>query len=557
MGGRSITPGLTTLDQPRADPPLSVEHAVAANGNEEGDEKADDFERHESRKRTAGIMVVVFAGYLALSFGLWWNVWSTHPAGTTTCACGDASLFLWFLEWPAYAIAHGHNPFFSTAMFHPTGVNLLSNTSVLAIGFLLAPVTWLFGPVATLNVACLLGPALNAVAMFWLLRRWVKWTPASLIGGLVFGFSPFVVTNSAWTHFMTSWLVLVPLIVGMLDEILVRQRSSPRKAGVLLGLLVSLEFFVGTEMLMILAVCTIGGLAVLLVAAWLRDSKLVKDRAARAVVGLTAAGITAVVLLSYPVWFALDGPDHLSGLVWPSLEPGRGGINLSNLWSLDFQTSLRHIMLFIGGYQGAALPASEYLGLGLSIVTVGGLVLWWRDLRLLFLAWLAVMATVLSLGVNPSYWVPWNVLRHIPVIQNIIPARFIAVTTFAAAAMLAIVLDKCHSALAAIAGRVWRSTRSLVPVGATIATMAIATVAVLPMGTAMASNIPLTATAAVLPQWFAQEGRVVPSGQVLLTYPAPFSLFQGSLGWQAMDLMGYSMAGGAGPAALPVRAGME
>ena len=98
---------------------------------------------------------------------------------------------------------------------------------MLAVGIPLAPVTWLFGPVATLNVASTLGPALSALAMFWLLRRWVRWTPAAFVGGLVFGFSPFVFVNLAGGHLMTGVLVLVPLMVGCLDELLVRQRHSP------------------------------------------------------------------------------------------------------------------------------------------------------------------------------------------------------------------------------------------------------------------------------------------------------------------------------------------
>ena len=146
----------------------------------------------------------MFAGYLAVSVLLWWNVWSTHPSGVTSCACGDASLFLWFLEWPAYAIAHGHNPFYSASLFHPGGINLLSNTSVLAVGILLAPVTWIFGPVATMNVASTFAPVLSGLAMFWLLRRWVRWSPAAFVGGLVFGFSPFVFVNLAGGHLMTS-----------------------------------------------------------------------------------------------------------------------------------------------------------------------------------------------------------------------------------------------------------------------------------------------------------------------------------------------------------------
>ena len=54
-------------------------------------------------------------------------------------------------------------------MSHPGGVNLLDNTSVLALGIPLAPVTWVVGPVASMNVALTLAPALSALAMFLLL----------------------------------------------------------------------------------------------------------------------------------------------------------------------------------------------------------------------------------------------------------------------------------------------------------------------------------------------------------------------------------------------------
>src|SRR5664280_953243 len=110
-------------------------------------------------------LVVASCTYLAASLLVWWNVWASHPTSTTVCGCGDSSLFTWFLAWPAYAISHGLDPLYSTAMGYPGGVNLLSNTSEVGIGVALAPVTWLFGPVATLNVALALAPVLSAVAM--------------------------------------------------------------------------------------------------------------------------------------------------------------------------------------------------------------------------------------------------------------------------------------------------------------------------------------------------------------------------------------------------------
>ena len=139
---------------------------------------------------TAGV------GYLLVSLFVWWHVWSSHPTSTTTCGCGDSSLFTWFLAWPAHAISHGLNPLYSTALFHPTGVNLLSNTGVVGIGVVLAPVTWLFGPVATLNVALTLSARRSRP---WpcscSCRRWVTWAPAAFVGGLLYGFSPFILIS--------------------------------------------------------------------------------------------------------------------------------------------------------------------------------------------------------------------------------------------------------------------------------------------------------------------------------------------------------------------------
>ena len=67
-------------------------------------------------------------------------------AAIPRCSCGSSSGRP--PRWP-----HGQNPFFSTALFHPTGINLLAQTSVTGLSLPLVPVTWIWGPVASLNVA--------------------------------------------------------------------------------------------------------------------------------------------------------------------------------------------------------------------------------------------------------------------------------------------------------------------------------------------------------------------------------------------------------------------
>lgn len=515
------------------------------------------------RRRSARAVAMAFAGYLALAVVLWWNVWSTHPTNITSCACGDASLFIWFLEWPAYAIAHGHNPFYSTALFHPSGINLLSNTSVLAVGVLLAPVTWLFGPVATMNVASTLGPALSALGMFWLLLRWVRWTPAAFVGGLIFGFSPFVFVNLAGGHLMTTYLAVVPLIVACLDELFVRQTRSAKSVGVLLGLLITLQFFLSTEVLVIVEICGIAALALLVAHAAIFDRGVIGGRLPYALRGLAVAAAVSIVLLAYPLWFALDGPAHLSGLVWPTLAPGTGGVSLGNLWRVSFQIPLRDLMQIVGGYEGPALPQAEFLGLGILIVVALGIVAWRRDRLLWFFCGLGIVATALSLGVNDHYWVPWNALAHIPLVRSIIPSRFFFVTTLCAAAAVAVVIDHAHGRVADPGRRdveARPNRRRPEPVASLVAVvvaLGLGVVAVAPVASAIATNVPMTTQRVILPRWFAEAGPRLPAGQVVLAYPAPFTLVQSAMAWQAVDSLHFAMVGGGGPGGLPVRAGKE
>ena len=139
----------------------------------------------------------------------------------------------------------------------------------LGLGIVAAPVTWLFGPVASLNLIDLLSPPLSALAMFWLLRRWVSWAPAAFVGGLFFGFSPFVLVSLALAHPNFGMLAPVPLIVGCIDDLFVRHRYRPLRVGVAIGLLLTVEFFVSVEVLSLMAlfavfVAVVAGIAALL-----------------------------------------------------------------------------------------------------------------------------------------------------------------------------------------------------------------------------------------------------------------------------------------------------
>jgi hypothetical protein len=510
----------------------------------------------EHRVRAVAVSAVA---YLVASIVVWWNVWSASPSSTTTCGCGDSSLFTWFLDWPAYAMSHGLNPLYSTAMFHPGGVNLLANTAEVGLGVVLSPVTWLFGPVATLNVALTLSPFLSAMAMFVLLRRWTSWAPAAFIGGLLYGFSPFVLVSLTDAHLMLGMTFVPPLLVICLDELLARQRGRPIPAGLLLGLLLAVQFFIGTEMLTIIGVGILVG--VVLVVLWGSIHLEVFRRRVRfAAVGLSTAVVTAAALLAYPVWFALAGPAHFSGPVWSDSLMGWSGTSLRNYVlpappSVTF-SNLEHQ---VGGYQGLNL-SGQYFGLGLLVVLLVGLVIYRRDLRLWLFSGVGLASWWLSEGLQNHYWVPWRILAKLPLIQNVIPGRFVALTYLAAAVMLGIVVDHTYASV----NRQVRLTRSgdrgqvglrrLVPgaVGCAVAALAIG-----PVAGYLSTDIPMTTQTVRLPAWFRQTAPHLAGHQVILVLPVPFTLLQSSMTWQAVDEMHYSMVGGGGPGGQLSRSGVE
>ncbi len=484
-------------------------------------------------------LTVVALVYLGLGFGLWVHAWTEGATTHTLCGCGDPALFLWFFQWPATALSHGQNPFFSTALFHPTGINLLAQTSVTGLSIPLVPVTWIWGPVASLNVASTITPALTAFTAFIAVRRFVRWTPAAFVGGLLYGFSPFVLTSLEFAHLMTAALMLLPLILIALDEILIRQRHSAVWSGVLLGLLVFGQFFFSSELLAVTAVVAVVGVAVLAVGALLFDRSALRRLAPHAAVGLAVGLGVGAALLAWPVWFALDGPAHVSGLVWPNLNV-LGGFIPSSFVGSGYPNG-NGGFLPLSGYDGAFLPSGAYLGWGFVAVLAAGTAAFWRDRRLWFFGFVLVVCGVTSLGIRRGQWVPARLFDRVPVLENVIQQRFMTIGFLAAAVMLAIILEHVYALVPD-----WRGASGALLISA---------VSLVPMGVIFGERLPFTMRPVILPRWYTAVAPALPSGRVLLSYPAPFSGIQSAMAWQAVNRMHYSQAGGGGPQGVARRAG--
>ncbi len=307
-----------------------------------------------------------------------------------------------------------------------------------------------------------------------------------------------------------------------------------------------MQFFLSTEVLLI--TCLFAAVGVLLVVGyvWCAQPEAVGRRIGHALRGAATGVGAATVVLAYPAWFLLRGPAHLTGPIWSNGSISQFGNTLSSFWSTGGLAHLQQVMLRFGGYQGPILPVLGYLGPGVIVVAVAGVILWRHDRRLLLFGAVGLIAAAVSLRPGPGYWVPWQALRHIPWVGDVVEVRFSIVVVLCTSAMVAVTLDRA---------RAWLAGRQPIGRHGSLAAVVLALAVLLPTVLALRSEVPLTTRAVVLPAWYAEVGASLPPGNVLLSYPVPFSGLQSSQAWQAVNRMRYAEAGGGGPEGQAGRAG--
>ena len=490
--------------------------------------------------------------YLVIALAAWWHLLSGFGAALPT-GSADTGQEVWFLAWLPHALGTGSNPFFSRAIFSSSGVDLLDNTSMDLLGLLLAPVTVTAGPIASLDLAVVLAPALSALGAFALCRRYVAWSPAAFAGGLCYGFGPFLTGDLRYGHLDLTWLVLPPLILCCLDALLVRGTDRTLFVGGALGVLVVAQFFVSTELLALSAL-TAAVAAIVVSLGWPRAALASLAAAWR---GLAVAAGIVVLALAYPFWVVVAGPRHVVGAVWPHI----GGIATSLAATVEPHAELASVA-FVSGSNGS------YLGVALLAVLLFGGVVLWRSAVLRVALATALVVYVGSLGYelhvgNRAVHVPLPaaVLGHIPLLDSIVPERFAAMVDLFCGLALAVIVDRLrawdrpHASAASHASATpnescdetsavaWRPARPLLAgLALSVAAFALVPFVTAPMWPyAVAASPRPAAFARPFPADPGAHGRRAP---VVVAYPDTSSWVSKEMTWQAEDGFSFTLADG-------------
>lgn len=392
------------------------------------------------------------------AFGVTWRLW-VNPASMAPTngrsVLPDIYLSAWSMRYAATAIAHARLPaLITTAVNAPQGINVMWNTTMLLPSVLLAPVTLLAGPQASLTVLITLGFAGSAAAMFAVLRRWGAGTGAAAFAGALFGFSP-ALRMAAEDHYMFQFAVLVPLIVDAALR-LATGRGRTLSTGIWLGLLVSAEIFISEELLVDTAIACVLTIAVLIASRPL----VALHRSRSALAGLAIAAAVTLVICGYALWIQLHGPLTEHGSAW---GPGRRGNPLA-----DFVTAPDNVVFhgdwvqFITRTGQYRVEDFAYLGWPLLAVLLAAAVFFWRDLIIRTTAISFAVLELCSLGghsITLGRWrisgdlLPWHWMLDVPVVSQALANRLSILADGAAAALLAFAIDRVARTVRTVRGR--------------------------------------------------------------------------------------------------------
>lgn len=453
---------------------------------------------------------------------------------------GDFTQSVWFIAWFPHAISHGINPFFTNAMMVPNGVNLAENTASPFLGLLSAPFALVLSPLVIGNLFMVVAMPISAFSAFAVFRRWQIWDPVAVLGGLIYGFSPYMVGQGV-DHPELIFLPVPPLIALTVTSIL-QHRGSRRRLGVQLGLLVSIQYLISQEVLAIVIVVTV--LAVIFVCA--RHPTWTRQLARTAAVPVGIAVAVTAVLLAYPIWMMTAGPQHFTGPTFPVTNAIH-----NDLFSFIVPGPLQKVSLgmrsigirLVGGSNPT--EAGGYIGVPLLIIT-GYLA--WRSRRsprtqlaVALLFGTAVLTIGTHLAVNGrliQFPLPFALLDHVPLLNNVLPSRVGFSVAACLAAVVAFGLDDIHRSSArgrpdVSVGHRHRDRKAAVLVGVTLLVL-------------IATQLPMwpyaRTTASVLPTKIQQA--IPPGDPIAITYPYDTDFLTVPMLWQAEDGFRFRLIGG-------------
>ncbi|WP_218005903.1 glycosyl transferase [Actinomadura hibisca] len=512
---------------------MSEARAFSTTGDEtagpptSADPPETDEERRPFLSRAAALDLAAAGGFLLASLFVYARLWSDPTRRYLVNGGQDQTQWEWFFAVTARSVSEFHDPLFTHLQNAPLGVNLMANTVMLGLSVPLTPVTLLFGASVTWAVVLTGGLAATGFAWYWLFsRRLGRSRVAAGVAGAFCAFAPPVISHAnAHPNFVV--LFAVPFVI---DRIVVLWRGErPVRNGVLLGLLIAYQIFLGEEILLLAAT----GLAVFGVGYALARPDAVRAAVRPLLAGLGTAAAVSLAITAYPLARQFAGEQS-----YASLLHGPAGNDLLAITGFADRSWAGPTVL--GPFGVSTTEQNAFFGWPLVILTVVLACWMWRQATAAALALVIVVCTVLSLG--PEIVVggeptgitgPWLLMSKLPLYESVLESRLTMVCIPAVALLVAMATDQV---LGVAQAAPWRAA-PLRMLWCVVLAQALLPIAPKPL---LAEDRPPT------PPFFTQGvwKRYAAPGRTIVTVPPPNAANATALHWQVEAGLGFALAEG-------------
>ncbi|MDR2984877.1 MAG: glycosyltransferase family 39 protein, partial [Nocardiopsaceae bacterium] len=193
------------------------------------------------------------------------------------------------LWWAEHTLGHLQNPFFTAYMAAPVGMHLAFSTLMPLAGWIMTPITVLYGPSASFGLLTIVTPGLLCYAMYRAARLWLN-QPGAIVAGAFFGLASMLL----WQNWYHVNIALGTIFLPITIEAAVRFRRNPRiPSAVVLGIALGASILINQESTIVALMLAIFILIPWLVGALVRNRELfrraMKPLSFGALVGLVVA----------------------------------------------------------------------------------------------------------------------------------------------------------------------------------------------------------------------------------------------------------------------------
>lgn len=355
----------------------------------------------------------------------------------------DSAFVLWCLKWWPHSL-FSFNESLHAPFFAPWGQNLAWTTSVPALALLAAPITLMLGPVTAYNVITIVALASNGVVAYFIARELECNKSAAIFAALLFYFSSY--TWAQLIGHMNLYVTMFTLFALLLTTLRFRMKVGRITYVCIMSALLSIQFLVSAEIFATLIF--FGAIAVLAGILTSGNPKSFGRRLVSFAVEIAIVIIISASILSPYIYSMLSNPvSNIQPQGVYVADPINYVIPTSLNWL--FGTEFQYIS---NKFTGNLSEQGAYIGLPVFVLMfLGGLRFYMKSHLNGFLGIVFIVIVIFSFGAVltivgvHSVWMPWSIVRKLPLIREALPARFTLYTSLVSALIVARVLTEQRS----------------------------------------------------------------------------------------------------------------